>query len=459
MSTPASNVNNDPARLRVSITARLIAAVAYTIPAIGGATGSFLLMNLFQALRTSETAGVSTAMTGMKKASFPLTVSFYLAAAFAIAVIIVLVIRMVVRTATTSPPFWFYAVGGILCLIPAGLFWKAQLLVIEVLSPGSSIAGAGISGVANDLSRLLLMSIVAAPIVFIVLVVLSVVPFGSRAVQKWGSLIVTIVIAMVFVATAIAVPFLIDGPKRKNEMVGLPVNIRGAVSHPDVMRETSVVITLTADNKLYQRQSRDHSGGVEKTETAISNEDLPKTIKKGLENKTPDKLIVYFKCDANTSYKDVLQVFDAIRKADVDRVGLVVIGWKNLDDPYQITPLDFDLRLPPEVHQAVPARPNPLILLASLGNDGRLALNNEDMGSLSNTSALSDQLHEVFKDREGNGVFRDGTNEIEKTVFLKGSKSNKYVDFIKLVEAVKISGVDPVVIQIDDVYLPLGSSE
>jgi len=59
-------------------------------------------------------------------------------------------------------------------------------------------------------------------------------------------------------------------------------------------------------------------------------------------------------------------------------------------------------------------------------------------------------LTEVFKDREVRGVLREGTNEVEKTVFLKVSKSSKYGDFIKLVEAVRGAGAEPVGIQIDD---------
>jgi biopolymer transport protein ExbD len=452
MSASMPDVNKNQTRVRVSITARLIAALAYTIPAIGGAAGSLILMNVFRALRTSETAGVGALMNGMKQASLPVIVSFYLAAIFGIAVIIVLVIRMVVQTKTASPPFWFFAIEGILCFIPAGLFWKAQLLVIEVLSPGSSVATAGISGVATDLSRLLLFSIVAAPIVFIVLVVLSVLPFASRSGPKWGSLIVTTVIVMVFVGTAIAVPFLIDGPKRKNEMVSLPVNVRSADRDHNVDKETSVVITLTADNKLYRRQSRDDSDRAESTDTIISKEELAQTIESGLENKTPDNRIVYFKCDVNASYENVLQVFDAIRKADADKVGLVVIGEKDPDDPYQTDSLDFEVHLPqPPTDQDVMVRPNPLILVASLGKDGRLTLDSEDMGTLSDTDKLVDRLSEVFKERENNGVFREETNEIEKTVFIKAPRSSKYGEFIKLVDAVKLSGAHPIVIQIDDV--------
>ena len=451
MSASVLDVNNDQARVRVSITARLIAALAYTIPAFGGAISSFLLMNVFRALRTAETAGIAAVMSGMKEASLPVTVSLYLAALLGIAVIIVLAVRMFVQTTTASPGFWFFAIGGVLSLIPAALFWKAELLVIEVLSPGSAIAAGGVAGVGADLSRLLLFSIVTAPIVFIFLVVLSVLPFTARPRPKWGSLIVTILIAMVFVGTAIAVPFLIDGPKRKNEIVSLPANVRGADADSNVEKETSVVITLTADNKLYRRQSSEGPDHAQWTDTPISKDQLASTIESGLENKTPDNRIVYLKCDANATYDNVLQVFQAIRKADADKVGLVVIGQKDPDDPYQTAPLEFEVHLPPQPSENdALVKPNPLILVAGLASSGKISLNNEGIGELFNTDNLTDKLREVFKAREENGVFREDSNEIEKSVFIKVPGSSKYGDFIKLVEAVKLSGAEPIIIQIDD---------
>jgi biopolymer transport protein ExbD len=70
---------------------------------------------------------------------------------------------------------------------------------------------------------------------------------------------------------------------------------------------------------------------------------------------------------------------------------------------------------------------------------------------MSDHKKLDDRLREVFKERGNNGVFREGTNEVEKTVYLKVPKSAKYGDFIKLVEVVKGSGAEPIGIQIDDV--------
>jgi biopolymer transport protein ExbD len=134
---------------------------------------------------------------------------------------------------------------------------------------------------------------------------------------------------------------------------------------------------------------------------------------------------------------------------------LVVVGDKTADDPYQISPLSFDVRLPGVPDKTASVRPNPLTLIATLDKDGRLALNNERMGTVSDPQRLRDRLAEIFKERENNGVFREDSNEIEKTVFLKVARSEKYGDFIKLVDAAKGAGTQPIGIQIDDVGPPM----
>ena len=448
MDATISNPEENRTRLNVSITARLVAALSFIIPAIGGALSSLLLMNVFRALRNSESAGIGAVMAGMKEASLPVIVSLYLAAIFGFVVIVIMIVRIVIQTKTASPPFWFFILGGILSFLPAGLFWKAQLATLNALSPGSAAVG-GIGGAAAEISELLLVSVIATPIVFLLLIVVSVVPFKSRAGSKWGSLVLATVIEVLFIGTAIAIPFLIDGPKRKNELVNLPANVEYADSDSDIEKESSMVLTLTADNKLYDRQKK----GAEGTGSVITREELPEKLAQFFETKTPDKRIVYLKADSDTPYENVLQVFDSIRKADIDKVGLVVIGKKDEDDPYQISPEMFEVRLPAPLDETSSAevKPNPLTLVAALDKEGRLKLNGEGMGTIGDSKNLETKLSEVFNERENNGVFREGTNEIEKTIFVKVSKSSKYRDFIKLVQAVRAAGARPIGIQIDEI--------
>ena len=122
-----------------------------------------------------------------------------------------------------------------------------------------------------------------------------------------------------------------------------------------------------------------------------------------------------------------------------------------------ITPLKpsrFEAKVPaepkPEDNQ-VEAKPNPLTLVVAVNKaDMSVSLNNEGAGDVSDTSLLTTKLQEIFKQRENNLVFREGTNEVEKTVFLKSPRSVKYGDVVKVVDAVKLAGSDRVGLQVDD---------
>src|SRR5687768_7240454 len=93
-----------------------------------------------------------------------------------------------------------------------------------------------------------------------------------------------------------------------------------------------------------------------------------------------------------------------------------------------ITPLKpsrFEAKVPaePKDEQQVDVKPNPLTLVVAINRDTKqVTLNNEPYGDVADTERLKNKLLEVFKERETQGVFREGTNEIEKTIFLKSPK-------------------------------------
>ena len=121
-----------------------------------------------------------------------------------------------------------------------------------------------------------------------------------------------------------------------------------------------------------------------------------------------------------------------------------------------ITPLKpsaFQAKVPaePKDLQNVNVKPNPLTLVIAINKDTKqITLNNDAYGDVTNTDALNTKLHQIFKDRTDNGVFREGTNEIEKTVFIKSPKSVHYGDVVKVIDAAKEAGASPIGLQIDD---------
>jgi biopolymer transport protein ExbD len=83
--------------------------------------------------------------------------------------------------------------------------------------------------------------------------------------------------------------------------------------------------------------------------------------------------------------------------------------------------------------------------------DKKVMLNQkEDGGDVNDASNLTNKLTQIFKEREANGTFREGTNEVEKTVFIKAPKNLNYGSVVKVIDAVKQAGAEPVGLQIDE---------
>lgn len=121
-----------------------------------------------------------------------------------------------------------------------------------------------------------------------------------------------------------------------------------------------------------------------------------------------------------------------------------------------ITPLKpsrFEAKVPaePKEEQQVNVQPNPYTLVVAINKSNMgLTLNNESFGDVSDTDNLTTKLKAVFKERQDKGVLREGTNEVEKTVFIKSPRSVKYGDVVKVIDAVKTAGAQPIGLQIDD---------
>jgi len=121
-----------------------------------------------------------------------------------------------------------------------------------------------------------------------------------------------------------------------------------------------------------------------------------------------------------------------------------------------ITPLKpsrFEAKVPaePKDQQNVNVKPNPLTLVIAINKETKaITLNQDTFGDVSDTEKLNNKLRQVFKEREAQGVFREGTNEIEKTVFIKSPKSIRYGDVVKVIDAAKEAGASPIGLQVDD---------
>lgn len=118
-----------------------------------------------------------------------------------------------------------------------------------------------------------------------------------------------------------------------------------------------------------------------------------------------------------------------------------------------VKPSKFEAKVPaePKDQPQQDVKPNPLTLVVAINKDTKaITLNNEPVGDVSDATALTAKLDEIFKSRETNGVFREGTNEVEKTIFIKSPTVVRYGDVVKVIDAVKMAKASPIGLQIDD---------
>ncbi len=101
-------------------------------------------------------------------------------------------------------------------------------------------------------------------------------------------------------------PFLQQGVS-----VALPRDMRNPDEDPAIIKETSVVVAITADDKIYIGKK------------AIDKAELKTEIDKKMETKKPEERIVYIRSDIGTKYGTVVDTINTIRESGIDQIGLV----------------------------------------------------------------------------------------------------------------------------------------
>jgi biopolymer transport protein ExbD len=138
-------------------------------------------------------------------------------------------------------------------------------------------------------------------------------------------------------------------------------------------------------------------------------------------------------------YAEIIDVVKKIRSLTMQKIRV------EIDKDFYV----YVLREIPKKERAK-LKPNPATLVVELDKNMKLRLNRDEMGSLNDLSPLERTLKEIFRLREDNGIFRNGTNEVEKRIFLKAPPSVGFFDVIKIIESLRKTGASPIGLHIDD---------
>jgi biopolymer transport protein ExbD/biopolymer transport protein TolR len=101
-------------------------------------------------------------------------------------------------------------------------------------------------------------------------------------------------------------PFLQQGVS-----VTLPRDMRNPDEDKNIIKESSVVVAITADDKLYLGKK------------PIEKSDLKAEIDAKMATKDRNDQIVYIRSDVNTNYGTVVDVINTVRDSGIDQIGLV----------------------------------------------------------------------------------------------------------------------------------------
>jgi biopolymer transport protein ExbD len=104
-------------------------------------------------------------------------------------------------------------------------------------------------------------------------------------------------------------------------------------------------------------------------------------------------------------------------------------------------------------------KPNPLTLVVTIAPDLSIKLNQDSLGSVNDPTPLAQKLALTFQQRKDQRAYKIGMENrndlkdderIEKTVFVKAPRALRYGDVVKVIDAIKGAGANPVGLQVDD---------
>lgn len=166
---------------------------------------------------------------------------------------------------------------------------------------------------------------------------------------------------------------------------------------------------------------------------------LRRALGAAMGERIPGERIVYLKAGSKVSFSQVLKVLKLGRTLDFDTFGLI-LAEKDASDTAGAVLTRIFFERPGAV-----IKPNPLFLAVMFKKNGELLLNGESNTALS----LTNQLLDIFEERVENGVYAEGTNEVEKSVFLLPSATTTFGSIVHAARVLQAAGAAPIRIDID----------
>lgn len=255
----------------------------------------------------------------------------------------------------------------------------------------------------------------------------------------------TIIVVSLFAMLILAVACFKKPPEREfGPVINLPRGMQNAEVEPAVLKESSVVVSVPVEKQFFVGPEQ------------FPEDELSDRIAQLLKGQPEADQIVYVAGGYSVEYVDIVRVLDSARKADVARIGLLV----NREKGPREAPSIFRVEIPaePTDEEISAMKPDPLMLVVSISGKLGLQLNTQPMGATPDTANLTQTLTRVFQQRKEQRAYKPGMEtrtdvpedeRVEKTIVVKAARTTNYGDVVRLIDAIKGVGANPIVLQID----------
>jgi hypothetical protein len=201
------------------------------------------------------------------------------------------------------------------------------------------------------------------------------------------------------------------------------------VSQSEVPRLDGFGFVVTLDDEARATvtlQTSEASPNVSAVELGRIYDSLSQRV--GSRNKVSDPIIIV-KPSPILSVRQILDYVKPLRRFRDNKIKIAV-----RDNDFLIVPAKVQYRLN--------VKPNPLTLIVAISENGDVTLNNERYGSINNLDDLSSVLRTIFQRRAANGVFREGSTDIETSVSINPHDRLSIDNLARVCSAIRRAGSD-----------------
>jgi biopolymer transport protein ExbD len=231
-----------------------------------------------------------------------------------------------------------------------------------------------------------------------------------------------------------------DAMKRSYPPANVPKNIRNAKPDAHFADEKAIVVSVLPHDNLYVGDDQ------------YAPEIVREAIEKRLGKNPSEKQLIYLNTDFSDDYGNVVKVLDTIRRTGVENIGLMVEPASDADKKLQV----LKVKLSAEPKEDDPADLLDRRLVINLQKDGKIKLGRYDKYEFkASTPDIAEtevgaKLAPLLTENEEKKYNLRGTNEIDKTVFVKAPRAKRCVDVVRLVDAAVGAGASEVYLMLDD---------